>query len=58
MNKPLFMHCGNKPLFMHFGACRAIPEVNMLWLDVFGTPKNPGGVWSFRALEGNSYAIL
>ena len=34
----------NKPLFMHCGACRAIPEVNMLWLDAFGTPKNPGGV--------------
>ena len=32
-----------KTLFMHCGACRAIPEVNMLWLDVFGTPKNPGG---------------
>ena len=34
----------NKPLFMHCGACRAIPEVNMLWLDAIGTPKNPGGV--------------
>ena len=34
----------NKPLFMHCGACRAILEVNMLWLDAFGTPKNPGGV--------------
>ena len=33
-----------KPLFMDCGACRAIPEVNMLWLDAFGTPKNPGGV--------------
>ena len=48
----------NKPLFMHCGACRAIPEVNMLWLDAFGTPKNPGGVSELLALEGNSYAIL
>ena len=48
----------NKPLFMHCGACRAIPEVNMLWLDAFGTPKYPGGVSELLALEGNSYAIL
>ena len=30
----------------------------MLWLDAFGTPKNPGGVSELLALEGNSYAIL
>ena len=48
----------NKPLLGHCGACRAIPEVDMLWLDAFGTPKNPGGVSELLALEGNSYAIL
>ena len=51
----------NKPLFMHCGACRAIPDVNMLWLDAFGTPKKPGGgggYQSFQVLEGNTYAIL
>ena len=37
----------NKPLFMHCGACRAIPEGKMLWLNVFGQyalAKNPGGM--------------
>ena len=34
-----------KPLFMDCGACRAIPKLRMLWLDAFGTPKNPGGVY-------------
>ena len=43
---------------MQCGACRAIPKVNMLWLDAFGSPKNPGGYRSFQALEGNSHAIL
>ena len=47
----------NKPLFMHCGACRAIPKVNMLWLDAFGSPKNPGGggvlaIRAFRPSKG------
>ena len=38
---------------MDCGACRAIPKLNMLWLDAFGTPKNPGGgIGAFRALKG------
>ena len=38
---------------MDFGACRAIPKVKMLWLDAFGTPKNPGGgIGAFRASKG------
>ena len=43
---------------MDCGACRAISRPNLLWLDAFGTPKNPGGYRSFQGLEGNSYAIL
>ena len=35
---------------MDCGACRAIPKLKMLWLDAFGTPKNPGGgIGAFRA---------
>ena len=41
----------NKPLFMHRGAYRAIQEVDMLWLDAFGTPKNHGGVSELLGLR-------
>ena len=42
---------------MDCGACMAIPKLNMLWLDAFGTPKNLGGYRSFQGLEGNSYEM-
>ena len=39
---------------MDCGACRAILKLRMLWLDAFGTPKNPrgGGIGAFRASKG------